>query len=206
MVGVGFLAFVIFTSNPFARLSPAPLDGNGLNPLLQDPGLAFHPPLLYLGYVGFSMAFSFAVAALIEGRVDAAWGRWVRPWTLAAWTFLTAGIALGKLVGLLRARLGRLVVLGSGGKCQLHSLAVRHRPAPLGHRGRKTRCPEKLDHSACHHHLLHEPARHLPGAFGCSDVGARLRGGPRTRRVHPWVSWLWQPVAHSPCLPFARPA
>jgi len=95
MVGVCFLAFVIFTSNPFARLSPAPLDGNGLNPLLQDPGLAFHPPLLYLGYVGFSMAFSFAVAALIEGRVDAAWGRWVRPWTLAAWTFLTAGIALG---------------------------------------------------------------------------------------------------------------
>lgn len=95
MVGTGFLAFVIFTSNPFARLSPAPLDGAGLNPLLQDPGLAFHPPLLYLGYVGFSMAFSFAVAALIEGKVDAAWARWVRPWTLAAWTFLTAGIALG---------------------------------------------------------------------------------------------------------------
>ncbi|MBT5571375.1 MAG: heme lyase CcmF/NrfE family subunit [Alphaproteobacteria bacterium] len=95
MIGVGFLAFIIFTSNPFARLSPAPLDGTGLNPLLQDPGLAFHPPLLYLGYVGFSMAFSFAVAALIEGRVDAAWARWVRPWTLAAWTFLTAGIALG---------------------------------------------------------------------------------------------------------------
>ena len=95
MIGVGFLAFVIFTSNPFARISPTPLDGTGLNPLLQDPGLAFHPPLLYLGYVGFSMAFSFAVAALIEGRVDAAWARWVRPWTLAAWTFLTAGIALG---------------------------------------------------------------------------------------------------------------
>lgn len=95
MIGIGFLAFVIFTSNPFARLSPAPLDGTGLNPLLQDPGLAFHPPLLYLGYVGFSMAFSFAVAALIEGKVDAAWARWVRPWTLAAWTFLTAGIALG---------------------------------------------------------------------------------------------------------------
>jgi cytochrome c-type biogenesis protein CcmF len=95
MVGLGFLAFIIFTSNPFARLSPTPLDGTGLNPLLQDPGLAFHPPLLYLGYVGFSMAFSFAVAALIEGKVDAAWARWVRPWTLAAWTFLTAGIALG---------------------------------------------------------------------------------------------------------------
>jgi cytochrome c-type biogenesis protein CcmF len=95
MIGFAFLAFIIFTSNPFARLSPAPLDGTGLNPLLQDPGLAFHPPLLYLGYVGFSMAFSFAIAALIEGRVDAAWGRWVRPWTLAAWTFLTGGIALG---------------------------------------------------------------------------------------------------------------
>ena len=95
MISVAFLAFIIFTSNPFLRLAPAPPDGTGLNPLLQDPGLAFHPPLLYLGYVGFSMAFSFAVAALIEGRVDAAWGRWVRPWTLAAWIFLTAGIALG---------------------------------------------------------------------------------------------------------------
>jgi cytochrome c-type biogenesis protein CcmF len=95
MIGVGFLAFMLFTSNPFLRLDPAPLDGRGLNPLLQDPGLAFHPPFLYLGYVGFSMAFSFAVAALIEGRVDAAWARWVRPWTLAAWGFLTVGIALG---------------------------------------------------------------------------------------------------------------
>jgi cytochrome c-type biogenesis protein CcmF len=95
MIGLGFLAFMLFTSNPFLRLDPAPVDGRGLNPLLQDPGLAFHPPFLYLGYVGFSMAFSFAVAALIEGRVDAAWARWVRPWTLAAWGFLTVGIALG---------------------------------------------------------------------------------------------------------------
>ncbi len=95
MISVAFLAFILFTSNPFARLDPAPLDGTDLNPLLQDPGLAFHPPMLYLGYVGFSMAFSFAIAALIEGRVDAAWARWVRPWTLAAWAFLTGGIALG---------------------------------------------------------------------------------------------------------------
>ena len=95
LVGVGFLAFVLFTSNPFLRAHPAPPDGSDLNPLLQDPGLAFHPPFLYLGYVGFSMAFSFAVAALIEGRVDAAWARWVRPWTLAAWCALTLGIALG---------------------------------------------------------------------------------------------------------------
>ena len=94
-IGVAFLAFILFTSNPFLRLAVPPFDGQDLNPLLQDPGLAFHPPFLYLGYVGLSMAFSFAVAALIEGRVDAAWGRWVRPWTLAAWIFLTIGIALG---------------------------------------------------------------------------------------------------------------
>ncbi len=94
-IGVAFFAFIIFTSNPFLRLDTPPFDGQDLNPLLQDPGLAFHPPFLYLGYVGLSMAFSFAVAALIEGRVDAAWGRWVRPWTLAAWVFLTIGIALG---------------------------------------------------------------------------------------------------------------
>ncbi|MFC5566447.1 heme lyase CcmF/NrfE family subunit [Rubellimicrobium aerolatum] len=94
-IGVAFLAFVLFTSNPFLRLDVAPMDGRDLNPLLQDPGLAFHPPFLYLGYVGLSMAFSFAVAALLEGKVDAAWARWVRPWTLAAWMFLTVGIALG---------------------------------------------------------------------------------------------------------------
>ncbi|MTJ79589.1 MAG: heme lyase CcmF/NrfE family subunit [Telmatospirillum sp.] len=95
MIAFGFLLFILFTSNPFARVDPAPLNGDGLNPLLQDPGLAFHPPFLYLGYVGFSMAFSFAIAALMEGRVDAAWARWVRPWTLVAWCALTLGIAMG---------------------------------------------------------------------------------------------------------------
>ncbi len=94
-IAAAFFAFILWTSNPFARLDFPPLDGNGLNPLLQDPGLAFHPPFLYLGYVGLSMAYSFAIAALIEGRVDAAWARWVRPWTLLAWVFLTIGIALG---------------------------------------------------------------------------------------------------------------
>ncbi|CAM3121297.1 heme lyase CcmF/NrfE family subunit [Paracoccus nototheniae] len=94
-VSAAFYAFIIFTSNPFWRMGNPPFDGRDLNPLLQDPGLAFHPPFLYLGYVGLSMSFSFAVAALIEGRVDAAWARWVRPWTLAAWVFLTIGIALG---------------------------------------------------------------------------------------------------------------
>jgi len=95
LVGAAFFAFILFTSNPFLRMEVPPFDGQDLNPLLQDPGLAFHPPFLYLGYVGLSMTFSFAVAALIEGRVDAAWGRWVRPYTLAAWLFLTIGIGLG---------------------------------------------------------------------------------------------------------------
>ena len=95
MIAVGFLLFILLTSNPFLRTWPVPANGNGLNPVLQDPGLAFHPPFLYLGYVGFSVAFSFSVAALIEGKVDAAWGRWVRPWSLASWCFLTVGIALG---------------------------------------------------------------------------------------------------------------
>jgi cytochrome c-type biogenesis protein CcmF len=94
-ISVGFLSFLLFTSNPFERIANPPLDGRGMNPLLQDVGLALHPPFLYLGYVGFSIVFSFAVAALIEGRVDAAWARWVRPWTLAAWTLLTGGIVLG---------------------------------------------------------------------------------------------------------------
>jgi cytochrome c-type biogenesis protein CcmF len=95
MIAIGFLLFTLFTSNPFERMFPPPLDGASLNPLLQDPGLAFHPPFLYLGYVGFSITFAFAIAALIEGRVDAAWARWVRPWALAAWSFLTVGIGLG---------------------------------------------------------------------------------------------------------------
>lgn len=94
-IGVGFLLFVLFTSNPFDRVWPPAPDGQGLNPLLQDFGLAVHPPLLYLGYVGTAVTFAFAVAALIEGRVDAAWGAWVRPWALASWGFLTCGIALG---------------------------------------------------------------------------------------------------------------
>ncbi|MFZ4534390.1 MAG: heme lyase CcmF/NrfE family subunit, partial [Alsobacter sp.] len=94
-IAAAFLLFILLTSNPFERLSPAPFEGQGLNPLLQDPGLAIHPPLLYVGYVGFSIAFSFAIGALLEGRIDAVWARFVRPWTLLAWSFLTLGIAMG---------------------------------------------------------------------------------------------------------------
>jgi len=95
MIGVGFLLFMLLTSNPFERLFPIPAEGRTLNPLLQDPGLAIHPPMLYMGYVGFSVAFAFAIAAMLGGKLDAAWARWARPWTNVAWVFLTIGIALG---------------------------------------------------------------------------------------------------------------
>jgi cytochrome c-type biogenesis protein CcmF len=95
LLGTGFLAFLLFTSNPFERLLPAAADGRDLNPLLQDPGMVIHPPMLYMGYVGFSVAFAFAIAALLTGRLDATWARWSRPWTTIAWTFLTLGIAIG---------------------------------------------------------------------------------------------------------------
>ncbi|MGZ8202144.1 MAG: heme lyase CcmF/NrfE family subunit, partial [Burkholderiales bacterium] len=95
LVSIGFLAFMLFTSNPFDRMIPAAADGRDLNPLLQDLGMIFHPPMLYMGYVGFSVAYAFAIAALLSGRLDAAWARWSRPWTTIAWMFLTLGIALG---------------------------------------------------------------------------------------------------------------
>jgi cytochrome c-type biogenesis protein CcmF len=95
LVAIGFLAFLIFTSNPFTRLLPAAVEGRDLNPLLQDPGMIIHPPMLYLGYVGFCVPFAFAIAALLDGKVDARWLRWTRPWTNVAWAFLTCGIALG---------------------------------------------------------------------------------------------------------------
>ena len=95
MITIGFLMFMLFTSNPFLRLFPVPLEGRDLNPLLQDPGLAMHPPTLYMGYVGFSVAFSLAVAALTSGKLDSAWARWARPWTNVSWAFLTVGIVAG---------------------------------------------------------------------------------------------------------------
>ncbi len=97
LISVGFLLFMLMTSNPFERLFPVPADGNDLNPLLQDPGMVVHPPMLYMGYVGFSVAFAFAVAALLGGNLDSSWARWTRPWTTAAWTFLTVGIMLGSM-------------------------------------------------------------------------------------------------------------
>ena len=95
LVSVGFLLFMLFTSNPFERMLPGAMEGSDLNPLLQDPGMVFHPPMLYMGYVGFSVAFAFAISALLSGQMDATWARWSRPWTTVAWMFLTIGIMLG---------------------------------------------------------------------------------------------------------------
>ena len=95
LISCGFILFTLLTSNPFTRLLPAAPDGQDLNPLLQDPGMIIHPPMLYMGYVGFVVAFAIAIAALLSGRLDAAWARWSRPWTTVAWCFLTFGIALG---------------------------------------------------------------------------------------------------------------
>ncbi len=134
MVGSAFFLFILATSNPFERLSPAPFEGQDLNPILQDIGLAVHPPLLYLGYVGFSVCFSFAVAALIEGRIDAAWARWVRPWTLAAWLFLTGGIAMGSYWAYYELGWGGFWFWDPVENASFPALALGDCAAPLGHR------------------------------------------------------------------------
>ena len=116
--------------------------------------MVVHPPMLYMGYVGFSVAFAFAIAALLGGHLDATWARWTRPWTTAAWIFLTIGIALGSWLGLLRARLGRLVVLGPGRERLLHALAGRHGADPLARRHREARHLQELDRAARDPRLL----------------------------------------------------
>lgn len=141
MISTGFLLFIIITSHPFTRLLPdIPLDGRDLNPLLQDPGLIIHPPMLYLGYVGFSVAFAFAIAALIGGRLDATWARWSKPWTLAAWCFLTFGIILGSWWAYRQLGWGGVVVLGSRRKCLFSSLVSWHGTHSFSRDDGKARC------------------------------------------------------------------
>ena len=178
LISAAFLLFILLTSNPFERLAPAPFEGRDLNPILQDPGLAIHPPMLYLGYVGFSIVFSFAAAALIEGRIDAAWARFVRPFALVAWGFLTIGIAARLVLGLLHARLGRLVVLGPGRERLAHAVAGGHGLHPFGRGDGEARRAEGLDDLPRHPRLLVLAARHLPRALGRADLGARLRQRP----------------------------
>ena len=187
-ISVGFLAFILFTSNPFLRLSPVPFDGNDLNPLLQDPAMAVHPPMLYMGYVGFSVAFAFAVAALLAGRLDQEWARWARPWTTAAWVFLTVGIALGSWWAYYELGWGgwwfwdpvenASFMPWLVGTALMHSLAVTEK------RGIFKGSTLLLAIAA----FSLEPRRHFPRSFGGACFGAFIcrRSGPRT--VHPDLS------------------
>ncbi len=176
IVSAGIIAFALFTSNPFIRLAPTPADGNDLNPLLQDPGMIIHPPTLYVGYVGMAVPFAFAVAALLTGRLDKNWAKWTRPWTVAAWIFLTCGITLGSWWSYYE--------LGWGGwwfwdpvenssfmpwllaTALLHSLAVTER----------TRHLQELDGAARDRGFLAELARHVLDAFRRARVRARICG------------------------------
>ena len=204
LVSFGFLLFTLATSNPFMRLDPPAPDGRDLNPILQDPGLAVHPPILYTGYVGFAVAFAFACAAMLEGRLDQAWARWTRPWTTAAWAFLTCGIALGSFWSYYE--------LGWGGfwfwdpvenasfmpwlvaTALMHSLAVTDKRGPV----------QELDAAAGDPGVLAEHARDLPGALRRAGVGAFLRGGSEPRPVHPDLPGHHDRWSTRRCTPGAR--
>jgi len=157
LMSIGFLLFVLLTSNPFERLFPIPPDGASLNPLLQDPGMAAHPPMLYMGYVGFAVAFAFAIAALLEGKLDAATLRWMRPWTNIAWMFLTIGIALGSY------------------------WANRYRINPFIGSIRKAWRFQVLDGAAGGHGVFVEFVGHLFGSFRCPDLCACFYKRSRAR-------------------------
>ena len=187
LVSIGFLLFILLTSNPFMRLFPAAADGADLNPLLQDPALAIHPPLLYMGYVGLAVPFAFAIAALLSGRLDRRWARWTRPWTTAAWMFLTVGIALGSWWAYYELGWGgwwfwdpvenASFMPWLAGTALIHTLAVTERRGLFG----------KHDPAAGDRRLRPEPARHLPGPFRRARVGACLRQRPGARAFHPGV-------------------
>ncbi|SUH06198.1 Cytochrome c heme lyase subunit CcmF [Salmonella enterica subsp. enterica] len=185
MVCAGFLAFILFTSGPFARTLPAfPVEGRDLNPLLQDPGLIFHPPLLYMGYVGFSVAFAFAIAALLSGRLDSAFTRFARPWTLAAWVFLTLGIVLGSAWP---TTSWAGAAGGSGTRWRTPPLCRGWRAPPCCTRWRSPNSAPALRRGRCC--CPSAPSRcacwHLPGALRGAGVGARLRLRPGARNVYP---------------------
>ncbi len=184
IISVGFLCFILFTSNPFGRLLPMPPDGADLNPVLQDPGMTFHPPVLYMGYVGFSVAFAFSIAALLGGSMEQAWVRWARPWTNAAWGFLSCGIVAGSWWA--------YAELGWGGwwfwdpvenasfMPWLVGVALIHAQAVTEKRGSLRAWTILLSLFAFSLSL----ARHLPGALGHSHVGACIRLRSATRHVH----------------------
>ena len=197
-IASAFYLFILVTSNPFLRIANPPIEGRDLNPVLQDIGLAVHPPMLYLGYVGFSISFSFAIAALMEGRIDAAWARWVRPWTLVAWIFLTLGIAMGSYWAYYELGWGgwwfwdpvenASLMPWLAGTALLHSALVMEKRNAL-----KVWTILLVDPD-----LLAVAARHLPGALGRHHLGACLRHRSDPRRVHspdPLPVHRRQPVA-----------
>ena len=204
LISIGFLLFIITTSNPFERLLPPAEDGRDLNPLLQDPGMVMHPPLLYMGYVGFAVAFAFAIAALLEGRLDSAWARWSRPWTTAAWAFLTIGIALGSWWAYYELGWGgwwfwdpvenASFMPWLVGTALIHSLAVTEK------RGAFSSWTVLLAILAFSLSLL--------GTFlvrsGVLTSRARLRDRPQARRVHPRLPRRSWSAARSRSSPGAR--
>ena len=184
-VAFGFLLFTVLTSNPFERALPMPFDGNDLNPVLQDPGLIIHPPMLYTGYVGFSVAFAFALAALIGGELDVRWVRWARPWTNVAWGFLTLGIALGSWWAYYELGWGgwwfwdpvenASFMPWLVGTALIHSQAVTE----------KARLVPRVDAAARDLRVLAVAARHVPRALGRADQRACVRERSEARPVHP---------------------
>ena len=184
LISVAFLLFILLTSNPFERLSPAPFEGRDLNPILQDPGLAIHPPMLYLGYVGFSIVYSFAAAALIEGRIDAAWARFVRPFALVAWSLLTLGIAAGSFWAYYTLGWGGFWFWDPVENASLMPWLAGTALHPLGRGDGKARRAQGLDDLSRHPRLLVLPAGHVPGALGRADLGARLCQRSAARCVH----------------------
>ena len=185
VVSIGFLLFLILTSNPFARTIPAAVEGRDLNPLLQDPGLVFHPPMLYMGYVGFSVAFAFAVAALISGRLDAAWARWSKPWTNMAWVFLTLGIALGSWWAYYELGWGgwwfwdpvenASFMPWLVGTALIHSLSATEKRGLF----------KSWTVSARDADIFAQSDRGIPGQVGCADVCTHICDGSESRYISP---------------------
>ena len=187
-ISVGFLLFMLLTSNPFQRLIPAAADGRDLNPLLQDPAMVAHPPMLYMGYVGFSVVFAFAIAALIGGRLDATWARWSRPWTTVAWMFLTCGIALGSFWAYYELGWGgwwfwdpvenASFMPWLVGTALIHSLAVTEKRG-----GFKSWTVLTGDRG-----VFVEPARHVSGSLRRAYFRSRVRERSEARRFHSRIS------------------
>ena len=204
LLAAAFLLFILFTSNPFLRLDPPPFEGAGLNPLLQDPGLAFHPPMLYTGYVGFSATFSYAAAALITGEADAAWARAARPFMLIAWIALTLGIAGGSWWAYYTLGWGGFWFWDPVENASLMPWLIGDRAAPFRARDRAHRRVPELDAAARHRRVFAEPDRHVPRALRRAVVGACLRQRSRARRVHPGHDRRRGAAARSACSPGAR--